>query len=335
MKKHSRVFSDDEIHRQYFRGVYAVVPTPLHEDETVNYSGLEHLVNFYVESGCHGAVILGSGGELPYFSPDERIEIIKAAVGARQGKMRLLAGCGFCGLSETECFLKEAGMLDVDGFLVILPTYYPIPFNDVQVFYRHISAISKKPIFYYHYPQMTELFHTPEQLPLILHLDGLVGIKESSLNLSEIRKHLASMANEDFVIFSGNSFSLLRVLDMGGAGTICQIPAFAPRLVVDCYEAWKNGQRQKAEVLQAGILDLLPFLNSFGIPAGIQKLGFKMLSRLPFPLKNKTRSRHAVIKETLRQLGHPITAKVRSPLPQITERDQNSIRLMLPQIRLS
>ena len=92
---------------------------------------------------------------------------------------------------------------------------------------------------------MTELFHTPEQLPLILHLDGLVGIKESSLNLSEIRKHLASMANEDFVIFSGNSFSLLRVLDMGGAGTICQIPAFAPRWLSIATKHGKTGKDKK------------------------------------------------------------------------------------------
>ncbi len=323
------------IYRQYFGGVYAVVPTPLREDENIDYRGLEHLVSFYVESGCHGAVILGSGGELPYFSFDERIQIIKAAVEAAQGKIRILAGTGFFSLGETERFLKEAGILDIDGLLVILPTYYPIPFTDVQAFYKHISAISEKPIFYYHYPQMTELFHSPGQMAPILDVDGLVGIKESSLSLPEVRRHLAAITKEDFVIFSGNSFSLLRVLDMGGAGTICQIPAFAPRLVVDCYEAWKTGDRQKAKVLQAGILDLLPFLNSFTIPAGIQKLGFKILSRLPISFKNKTRSRHAVIKETLRQLGHPITAKVRSPLPQITEYDQNTIRRLLPQLKLS
>jgi dihydrodipicolinate synthase/N-acetylneuraminate lyase len=318
---------------EQFRGVYAAVPTPLCEDESIDYKGLEHLVNFYADSRCHEVVVLGSGGEFPYFTFDERIQIVKAAVKAVQGIIPLLAGSGFSCLAETKLFLKEAGMLDLDGFLVILPTYHPIAFDDVQAFYQGISAISKKPIFYYHYPQMTELCYTPEQLARIFAIDGLAGIKESSLSLPEVRKHLAAMTKENFAVFCGNSFSLSRVLDMGGAGTICQIPSFAPGLVVDCYEAWKAGEKQKSKMLQARILDLLPVLNSFDIPAGIQKLGFSILSRLPFSMKNRNPSRHAVIKEILRQLGHPITAKVRSQLPQITGRDRHSVTLMLPQLR--
>ncbi len=321
--------------RKHFGGVYAVVPTPLYDDESVDYEGLEHLLNYYIDSGCHGAVVLGSGGEFPYFSFEERIQIVKTSVKAVQGKIALLAGAGFSSLAETKLFLKEAGTLGLDGFLVILPTYYPIAFNDVHAFYKGISTISNKPIFYYHYPQMTELCYTPNELARMFDIDGLAGIKESTLSLPEIRKHLAAVKKENFAIFSGNSFSLLRVLDMGGAGAICQIPSFAPGLIVDCHEAWKAGKRQKAKELQARILDLLPVLNTFGIPAGIQELGFKILSRLPFSMKNRNPSRHAVIKEILRQLGHPISAKVRSPLPQITQRDQESVALLLPQLKMS
>ena len=48
-------------------GVYPVVPTPLKEDESLDLAGLEHLVEYYIIEGCHGLLILGSGGESPIF----------------------------------------------------------------------------------------------------------------------------------------------------------------------------------------------------------------------------------------------------------------------------
>lgn len=323
------------MNREFYKGVYTVVPTPLNEDESIDHSGLRHLIHYYIDSGCHGLVILGSGGEFPYFSSEERIQIIKTAAKAAKGRIPVLAGSGFCSLSETAGYIGEAGKLDIDGFLVILPTYHPVDFEDALSFYSHVASISRKPVFYYHYPQMTELFYTPKQLARLFALKGMAGIKESSLNLSEIGEHLAAVNGKDFVVFSGNSFSLLQILSMGGAGVICQIPSFAPRLVVECYDAWIAGDKAGARTLQARILELIPFLNSFGLPAGVQKNAYKLISRMPFSLKNRNRSRHAVIKETLRQMGHPVTARVRNPLPQITRREQETITQLLSMHKLS
>jgi dihydrodipicolinate synthase/N-acetylneuraminate lyase len=317
-----------------FKGVYAVVPTPLNEDESVDYRGLQHLINYYVESGCHGVLVLGSGGEFPYFTFNERIQIIKSAVKAVRGRIPLLAGVGFHSRIETEAFINEAGLLDLDGFLVILPTYFPVEFSDARMFYEAIGTKSKKPVLYYHYPQMTGLFYPMAETVRLISQDGIAGIKESSLNLGEMWAHLKSRGEGDFTLFSGNSFTLLKVLEMGGAGTICQVPSFAPKLVVACYKAWTAGNFKEAKSLQRRIVELLPFLNTFAMPAPVQKLGFTVISRLPFSMKGRNRSRQAVIKETLRQLGHPITAKVRSPLPQITAEESEAVAMKLGRLEL-
>lgn len=319
----------------YFRGIYAVVPTPLNIDESVDHRGLQHLINFYIESGCHGIVVLGSGGEFPYFTYGERVRIIKSAVKAVRGRIPILVGAGFCSLVETEAFLNEVGMLDIDGFLVILPTYFPIGFKDACGFYRSVSAKSKKPVFYYHYPQMTGNFYTTREMVQLISQEGITGIKESSLNLGEVRAHLVLSKGKDFTLFSGNSFSLLKVLDMGGVGAICQVPSFAPTLVVACYNAWDSGDVKTAKALQRKIIGLLPFLNSFGMPLAVQKPGFSVISRLPFSMKGKHHSRHAVIKETLRQLGHPITAKVRTPLPQLTDEEREGVARQLHKLDIA
>ena len=315
--------------RKQFQGVYTVVPTPLHEDESIDLAGLRHLVHFYAEAGCHGLLILGSGGEFPYFTFEERLQIIRSAAAEIRQRMRILAGVGFQSLRESAEFIKEAGEEDIDGFLVVLPTYYPLPFADVLAYYRHLCAVSKKPVFYYHYPQMTGNFFSTEELTRLFSLENMAGAKESSLSLIDMRRHIDATRHKDFALFAGNSLSLLSVLSMGGSGTICQIPAFAPRLVVDCYNAWMSGNRELAESLQGRILNLLPFLNTFALSGSVQKVAYGAVSRLPVPLRKKNSSRHAVIKETLRQLGHPISARVRSPLPQLSNNDREAIGRIL------
>lgn len=320
---------------EQFQGIYTVVPTPLHEDESIDLAGLRHLVNFYADAGCHGLLILGSGGEFPYFTFEERLQIIRAAAEEAGERLKILAGVGFASLRESAEFIGIAGKEKIDGFLVVLPTYYPLPFEDVLSFYQRLCVLSAKPIFYYHYPQMTGHFFSNEELTRLFSLGNLCGAKESSLSLIDIRKHLKATSDKDVSLFSGNSLSLLAVLSMGGSGAICQIPSFAPALVVGCYNAWKSGNTELAESLQKRILDLLPFLNTFGLSAGVQKIAYGAVSRLPVPMKNKNRSRHAVIKETLRQLGHPISAQVRSPLPQLADEDREAIRHILSEVKLT
>lgn len=60
-----------------YHGVYPVVPTPLKEDESLDLAGAEHLVEYYITEGCHGLLILGSGGESPYFSLDEKCSVVE------------------------------------------------------------------------------------------------------------------------------------------------------------------------------------------------------------------------------------------------------------------
>ena len=72
------------------KGVIPVVPTPLKEDESLDLTGLKRLVNYYIENGCHGILVLGSGGEFPYFSFEEKLEIVKTACEAADGRIKLL-----------------------------------------------------------------------------------------------------------------------------------------------------------------------------------------------------------------------------------------------------
>lgn len=312
-----------------FRGVYAVVPTPLLEDEELDSACLRHLIDYYIESGCHGLLILGSAGEFPYFSYAEKIKIVKDAIAAVKGRVPLLVGAGFSSFVETTSFIKEMGGMQVDGVLVITPTFFPVGFDDVYKFYSQICQESPKPILYYNYPQMTQLFFSPEQISRLLSLRGMAGIKDSILNTKEMGRHLKPVRNRNMAFFAGNAFAMQKVLDMGGAGVIEVTSSFAPRLVVDCYNAYIEKDFNRVKIRQDQILNLIPILSSFSPSAGIQKRMVKIISSLPITMKGRNTSRAAVVKETLRQLGHPITAKVRSPQLQITAVEKEAIQSVI------
>jgi len=318
----------------YLRGVFVVVPTPLNDDESLDSKGLQHLINYYIESGCHGLLILGSGGEFPYFTLAERNQIVRTAVKAVKGRVPLLAGAGFFSEAETMVFIKEAGSSKIDGFLVIVPTYYPVSFEAVFTFYSRVSRESKRPILYYHYPQQTGLFFSPEQLAAILKLENVVGMKDSVLSVPGIKKHIDLVREWDVSVFSGNALAMKKILRGGGDGVIAVLPSVAPRLVVDCYHACRDELKEAAD-LQKRILNLLPLLNTFELPVYVQTGGFKILSSLPISMKGRNPSKTAIIKETLRQLGHPITARVRSPQPQLREREKKSISALIEKNNLT
>ena len=307
-------------------GIFPVVPTPLLDDESFDARGMEHLTGYYVNAGCHGLVVLGSGGELPCFTMAEKITILKTALDAARGRIPVIAGCGYVSLAETLEFMDATKTMDIDAYMVILPTYFPIAFRDLYSFFRTVAQANSKPIIYYHYPQITGHFLKTSQMKQLLLLDGIAGIKESTICLPEIGRHTQSMVEKPIQVFTGTSLILYGVLAMGGAGAICPIAGIAPRLVMECYNTYISGDKKKARKLENDIRSFVPLMNTFGLPVRLQKLAVSLISRKYHPSRTAGRtSRHAVIKETLRQLGHPITSQVRSPLPQVTPEERDAV----------
>jgi len=93
-----------------FEGILPVLPTPLNEDETIDYRGLCHLVDFFIAAGMHGLVVLGSGGEYPYFTLEEKVSIARAAADACGGRVPLIAGARFPSLREIPYFWMPAAI---------------------------------------------------------------------------------------------------------------------------------------------------------------------------------------------------------------------------------
>ncbi|MGQ9476654.1 MAG: dihydrodipicolinate synthase family protein [Actinomycetota bacterium] len=284
-----------------FKGIFAVMLTAFDDHGEIDPKAMRHMTEYLVRSGVHGLVVLGSNGECPYIGNRKRKNAVDYVVEACAGRVPVIVGINARGLDpalEMAAYAEESG---ADGLLVALHRFYPLDEEGVLDFYRRLSAGTGLPILYYNFPTHTGLALSPQAIARIAgEIPSVVGAKETIFDVEEVRQ-LVDAAGEDFCVFTGMSFNLLPTMSVGACGAICPLPNFVPRLVLDLYEACVSGDRERAEALQNEVYTYAPLLASSPAP-------------------------HAMQKEALRLMGHPINPTVMSPLPQLTTEQAKMVR---------
>jgi 4-hydroxy-tetrahydrodipicolinate synthase len=208
-------------------GVYVAAVTPLQADFSPDLEALPSLLDFLARRGAHGALILGTTGEGPSFSPEERGEIFRAALEVRTAHpdFRLLAGTGTPSLTETAALSRTAFDLGFDG-VVVLPPYYFSNVNEEGLFAYFSELIRRAlpadgPLFIYHIPSLTGV-----TLPLTL-LERLgkafprqfAGLKDSSHD-ADFARQLGEHFGEELAVFTGTDSLFQQALEAHAAGCI-------------------------------------------------------------------------------------------------------------------
>lgn len=273
-------------------GVFCVMLTPFRGDGTLDGSALAEMTGRLVDDGVDGLVCLGSNGEAPYLTFDEKVEVVAVVARESAGRAVVVAGAGCFGTRETTLLSQAAEAAGADALMIALPVYYPVGFAEVRNHYAAIANAVGIPILYYDFPTHTHLSVTPDQIADLAEIPGICGSKETILDLEAIGSIVkAANQHKPFAVFTGNGFNLLPALDAGCVGTICPTANLvAPRLrgIIDAHA---NGDRDRAEHVATSLTPLASIMIR------------------PAP--------HALLKEAMRRLGHRLTPTVRGPLPQL------------------
>jgi len=230
-------------------GIYAAAITPIHKDGSLDLDSLPVYLDFLANRGCHGALILGTTGEGPSFSPEEREAILKAALGVQysQRNFSLLAGTGTPSLHETISLTKAAFDLGYLG-VVVLPPYYFKSVSDDGLF-SWFSALIQQAVpkggalFVYHIPAVSGV---PISLELLSRLktkfpNQLVGIKDSSGDYTFGRALVKKFQN-DLTILTGSDRLISDTLNGGGAGCITALANIYSPMIRQLWEAFHHAE---------------------------------------------------------------------------------------------
>ncbi|MBI4730991.1 MAG: dihydrodipicolinate synthase family protein [Chloroflexi bacterium] len=220
---------------QPLAGVYAAAVTPLKTDFSPDMDSIPPLLDFLARRGCHGMLLLGTTGEGPSFSAQERLEIFRAGARVREthptlrqaqgGAFRLLAGTGTPSLTETVALTRGAFDLGCDG-VVVLPPYYYRKTTDAGLFawfseLIHRAVPADGALLGYHIPGMTGIGFS---LDLLARLKNafprqFAGLKDSSHD-PDFAHALGERFGADLLVLTGTDSYLQLAMENRAGGCI-------------------------------------------------------------------------------------------------------------------
>ena len=247
-------------------GVYAAAVTPLTDDGNPDLDALPIYLAFLAQRGCHGALLLGTTGEGPSFSTQERLAIFRAGLHVREEypEFRILAGTGTPSLEETIELTKAAFDLGMDG-VVTLPPYYYMDASDEGLFdwFSRVidrAAPSDGGFLGYHFPKVSGValsIHLLERLK-DAYPDRFSGLKDSSGDPVRGRE-IGARFGDSLQVFTGNDKLLEDSLAYHGAGCITAAANLFSNRLRSIWDAVAQGEidpdAQADLVRGRGILD--------------------------------------------------------------------------------
>jgi 4-hydroxy-tetrahydrodipicolinate synthase len=219
-------------------GVYAAAVTPVAPEGTVDREALPEYLGFLANRGCHGALVLGTTGEGPSFSTEERLDLLRAAMGVRQQypNFRILAGTGTPSLEETANLTWASFEMGVDG-VVVLPPYYFKKVSDDGLFewYRQViirSVPAGGYLLAYHIPLVTGVSLSIELIARLKDAfpEQFAGLKDSSGD-PEHAQRLGQIFQNELLVLNGNDRLFSLALQNQASGCITALASLVSPLL--------------------------------------------------------------------------------------------------------
>jgi 4-hydroxy-tetrahydrodipicolinate synthase len=233
-------------------GSMPAIVTPMHEDGSLDYTGLRSLLDWHVAEGSDGIVIVGTSGESPTVSVEEHCELIRVTVEQIAGRIPVIAGTG--GNSTTEAieltqFAKKVG---ADASLQVVP-YYNKPTQQGMYFhFKKIAEAVDLPVILYNVPGRTVADLAGDTVVRLAGVPGIIAIKDATGNLERgtlLMADLKRAGHSDFSVFSGDDLTAAMLMLMGGKGNISVTANVAPRLMHElCVAAMSDDVRKTREI---------------------------------------------------------------------------------------
>lgn len=262
---------------QILKGTGVALVTPFLEDGTVDFDGLERLVNFQVDNGINYLIVLGTTGEPATLTKQEKEAVKSTVIKANKGRLPLVLGIGG---NNTNAVVDEIQNTDLTHFEAILSVspYYNKPTQ--EGIYQHFKAIalaSEKPIILYNVPGRTSSNIDPDiVLRLANEFPNIIGIKEAKGDLVQAMK-IIQHAPDGFLVISGDDMIALPMVLAGGAGVISVIAQGLPQKFSQLISLGLKGETKNAFDIQYKLAESIDLIFEEGNPSGIkamlQKLG--------------------------------------------------------------
>ena len=256
--------------KEHFSGTGVALVTPFMENGSVDFAAVAKVVDRVVEGGVDYIVVLGTTGETPTLTTDERKALIRFVRDRVGGRVGLVVGVGGNCTCEVVATLKTWDLSGYDAILSVNP-YYNKP--NQEGLYQHFKAVAESsplPVILYNIPGRTGVNMSPETIArLATDCKNIIGVKEASGNLEQMER-VRSLAPADFLLISGDDGLTVEVIKRGGVGVISVLANIYPAETVQIVNLALEGDFEGATCLIERAEPFIASLFEEGNPVGIK-----------------------------------------------------------------
>jgi len=212
------------------QGSLVAIVSPMFEDGRLDIPSLKALIDYHIDQGTDGIVIVGTTGESPTVDFDEHCLLIQTAVTQVNGRVPVIAGTGANSTKEAIVLTQKAKELGADACLLVAP-YYNKPTQ--EGLYQHFKAVADAvniPQILYNVPGRTGCDISNDTVLRLATHANIVGIKDATGGI-ERGTDLLLRAPKEFAIYSGDDATALSLMLLGGHGVISVTANVAPKLM--------------------------------------------------------------------------------------------------------
>ena len=258
------------MNRDIFKGLGVALVTPFMENGAVDFAALAKIVDNLVEGGVDYILVLGTTGETPTLTTDERKALVRFVRERVAGRVALMVGIGGNCTRDVVATLKG---WDLSGYSAVLSVnpYYNKP--NQEGLYQHFKAIAEAsplPVMLYNIPGRTGVNMTPATIArLAADCDNIIGVKEASGDLEQMAE-IRALTPSDFLLISGDDGLTVEVVKRGGVGVISVLANAYPAETKEVVTLALAGNIEEAEQKLNALDGIISALFEEGNPVGIK-----------------------------------------------------------------
>lgn len=265
-------------------GMGVALITPFKEDDSIDFDALARLLEYQIQNGTDYLVVLGTTGETPSLTEEEKRLIQRFVVERTRGRIPLVLGIGSNNTRNVIEHLYSDDLSGYDAILSVVPYYNKPSQEGIYQHYAAIAQASPLPIILYNVPGRTGVNMTAETtLRLARDFNNIIAIKEASGNISQMDDIIKNKPH-DFMVISGDDGVTFPLITLGAVGVISVIGNAFPKEFSRMVRLALNGNYNQALTIHHRFTELFSLLFVDGNPAGV-----KCLLNLMGMIENKLR----------------------------------------------
>jgi 1-pyrroline-4-hydroxy-2-carboxylate deaminase len=228
-----------------WRGVFPAVTTQFKADQSLDIPASLAQVDRLLRAGVHGIIMLGSLGENCALEPQEKRQLVKAAVEAVKGRVPVLSGVAECSTALAARYAGDMEALGAAGLMVLPAMVYKSDPRETMAHFRAVAAATRLPIMVYNNPPAYGVDVIPQMFAELADVKNLVAIKESSDNVRRI-SDIINCCGERYTLFCGVDDLILESMMLGAIGWVAGLVNAFPAETMRLYELAQAKKYQEA-----------------------------------------------------------------------------------------